>query len=127
MLRSLSLQRFSLAVQAFLFSLGVSRGDISLFSRFNAGKSWRPQVQEALLQKAVATQRQRRLPPQRNGKDSPVSLTFCLVVFGKSGSEELGWRPDMEQLTRLRSDTVAQSTCPTSAKADRSVMWLQSI
>jgi hypothetical protein len=31
--RSLVAQRFSLACQAFLFSLGVSRGDISLFQR----------------------------------------------------------------------------------------------
>jgi divalent metal cation (Fe/Co/Zn/Cd) transporter len=34
---------------------------------------------------------------------------------------------DMEQLTHLRRDTVAQSARPTPANADRSVMWLQSI
>jgi divalent metal cation (Fe/Co/Zn/Cd) transporter len=33
----------------------------------------------------------------------------------------------MEQLTQLRRDAGAQSTGPTPAKADRSVMWLQSI
>jgi divalent metal cation (Fe/Co/Zn/Cd) transporter len=33
----------------------------------------------------------------------------------------------MEQLTDLRRDTVAQSTCPVPAKADQTVMRLQSI
>lgn len=33
----------------------------------------------------------------------------------------------MEQLIQLRRDTVAPSTCPMPAKANRSVMWLQSI
>jgi divalent metal cation (Fe/Co/Zn/Cd) transporter len=33
----------------------------------------------------------------------------------------------MEQLTQLRRDAVAPSTCPMPAKANRSVMWLQSI
>jgi hypothetical protein len=61
-------------------------GDISLFPRFNAGKSLRPQVQEALLQKAVATQRQPRLHHQLNamGRIRQFHLRSVWSSLGKA-------------------------------------------
>src|SRR5258708_1206793 len=70
---------------SFLFR-GVQRG---YFSRFNAGKSLRPQVQETLLQKAVATQRQPGLQYHFNamGRIRQFHLRSVWSSLGKAGGK----------------------------------------